>query len=220
MRKRGPFPLQAAEFNMYILRIVPYLNAHRGRLGVKADAITQLYKKFDEFIIIYPQSTNPNLATTALRHRKSKLIRELKAVLMDIYADIPKSALHTDDRDTLNLPARSTHHTRMTAADHAPHIFLDRMQHHHHTLRTKNPLTPDTQAMPHGQKVLLELFVGAKDLDTAKLSFGNAQTVSRFLHHVIFDEKDVGKTAYYRGCYVNTRGETGPWSGVLSAVIA
>jgi hypothetical protein len=74
--------------------------------------------------------------------------------------------------------------------------------------------------MPKGQKVMFERFVGDAKLDPATISFGNAEVIGRFLHHVDYPETDTGKTAYYRVAYVNTRGEKGPESAIFSKVIS
>src|SRR5665213_1643598 len=41
----------------------------------------------------------------------------------------------------------------------------------------------------------------------------------KFLYRIDFDETDFGKTANYKARYVNTRGEKGPWSNVITALV-
>jgi hypothetical protein len=130
------------------------------------------------------------------------------------------NTLVTDDqRRDLGITVRDSERTPIGIKTNAPLITFDPAVHTVQTVRFGNPDDPHTQAMPAGQKVFLERFVGDKGLDPAVISFGNAQVVTRFLHTIQYTEADVGKTVYLRACYVNTKGEKGPFSPVLSAVI-
>ncbi len=133
---------------------------------------------------------------------------------------IRSNTLVTDDeRRDLGVTVRDTERTPVGIKANAPILSFDPAVHTLQTLRMGNPDDPQTQAMPAGQKVLLERFIGTSGLDPAAINFGNAQIVTRFLHRIQYTEADVGKTAYLRACYVNTKGEKGPFSPVLSAVI-
>jgi hypothetical protein len=37
---------------------------------------------------------------------------------------------------------------------------------------------------------------------------------------VAYDETELGKTAYYASCYENAKGEAGPWSAIVTAIIS
>jgi hypothetical protein len=130
------------------------------------------------------------------------------------------NTLVTDDqRRDLGITVPDSERTPVGIKANSPLMAFDPAVHTVQTLRLGNPDDPHTQAMPTGQKVLLERFVGNSGLDPATISFGNAQVVTRFLHRIQYTEADVGKTAYLRACYINSRGEEGPFSPVLSAVI-
>jgi hypothetical protein len=133
---------------------------------------------------------------------------------------IRSNTLITDDqRRDLGVTVRDSERTPVGIKANAPLIAFDPPVHTVQTLRFGNPDDPHTQAMPAGQKVFLERFVGDKGLDPVAINFGNAEVVTRFLHRIQYTEAEVGKTAYLRACYVNTRGEKGPFSQVLTEVI-
>lgn len=228
------FPERDAEFSLYFHRVVNYLYGtdtpdptppsslpfNTIRLGMNIDSLTPLWKQFNEWADVFPKSQNPDVRTRAITSEKNELRKQIEARLREMYHDIPESKLKTDDRETFNLKKRDTQPTPAPIAGHAPAPALEKTAHLVQTLRIVDPANPHTQSMPKGQKVLLERFVGNAGLAEATIPFGNAETVSRFLHRVLFTASEVGKTVYYRCRYINTRGLQGPSSAVISAVIA
>jgi hypothetical protein len=130
------------------------------------------------------------------------------------------NTLVTDDqRRNIGVTVPDSERTPVGIKHNAPLLSFDPSVHTVQTLRFGNPDDPHTQSIPAGQKILLERFVGEKNLDPSTINFGGAQIVTRFLHTVQYTEADVGKWVYVRACYVNTRGEQGPFSVVASAVV-
>ena len=97
---------------------------------------------------------------------------------------------------------------------------MEEMVHLMHTLRFINPFDAETKEMPAGQKIKLEVYVGASGLKAADIPFAKTKSVTKFLKQISFTEEDVTKTAYYRASYINTRGQEGPASEIFSAVVA
>ena len=142
------------------------------------------------------------------------------------------------ERESLGLTVRDTQPTPSPVPDRAPDITLDEIRHLSHTLRLTDPANPHTQAKPKGVREI-EVFryiVPQKtepkppepqpknepssspptDIDQYRF-VGNA---TRFLYTVEYTLEDVGKTVWYIARYVNTRGESGPWSEPFSATVA
>jgi hypothetical protein len=90
-----------------------------------------------------------------------------------------------------------------------------------HTLRVRNPEDPESKKMPKGQRIILRTAVGAADIPESEIPWSQDRiVVTRFLHDVSYTAADKGKTAYYNACYESTRGEHGPWSDVIDAIVA
>lgn len=219
MPKGGPIPSKDADFNDYVVNAVPYLNANKTRLGVSTANMTELQSLFTQWNTVYPKSQNRDLRTRAITAQKKQLRLQMSALLRKIYRDIPQSALTVSDRETLGLKLRDIEPTPVAIVAYAPTIALDTMRHLLHTLRIADPTNPLTRAMPKGHKAEVQWFVGNAGLSTDKITFDRSDTATRFLFKVAFGADDVGKTAYYRACYRNTRGQRGPWSAVISAVV-
>lgn len=150
-------------------------------------------------------------ARTNLEHALRKFIKEFLSF----------NALVTDaDRAQMRITVPSAQRTTVQPMSYAPDIEMDKIIHLQHTLRFADPQNPHTQALPGGQQIELERFVGAANLAESQLVFGTAEITGRFLHSISFAAADVGKTAYYHCCYITNTGKRGPWSVVLSAIIA
>lgn len=218
-KSRGPFPTKDADFNDYLQPAVPYIDANAGRLNAASNQ-TALDTMFGQWNTIYPQSQNPNTATSTITAQKTQLRSDMEDLLRVIYSDIPESALTQQDRQTLNLPERDTTPTPVAIADHAPAIGIDSMQHLVITLRITDPDNPHTQAMPDGQGA--EVNVAVQDMSATSFTWDADRSfiTHRFLSDVQFEAGDVGKKAHFRCRYLNTRGEPGPWSDTMDSMIS
>jgi hypothetical protein len=134
---------------------------------------------------------------------------------------ITKNPLVTDaQRIDLGVNVADTTKTRIGAVDFAPQFAIDKISIGEHKLRFSNPQDPNSKAMPKGQRISLQIAVGAANLSENQIQWSNTETVKKFLHTVHYTAGDKAKTAYYRCCYESNRGERGPDSAVVNAVVA
>ena len=96
--------------------------------------------------------------------------------------------------------------------DHAVHLQV--------TLRITDPAHPETQAMPKGQHVHLNVGFRLTPDGPVVWDIERLYEVHRFLTDIHFTEADKGKEAFFRVRYVNTKGEAAMWSSPISTVIA
>lgn len=134
---------------------------------------------------------------------------------------ITKSGLVTDAQKVdLGVTVADTTPTRIGAVNYAPQFAVDKIIRGEHTLRFSNPQDPASKAMPLGQKIILRTAIGAANIADDQIPWTGSLTVKRFLHNVNYTAGDKAKTAYYTACYESNRGERGPFSAVVEAVIA
>lgn len=228
MPNQGPFPSPLPEFNDYIDIVVPYLNANAARLGVSGANLAVLNPLYDlggvaqnqlgwkQLWVLY---SNADTVTKSIRDIVKIRRGQLETRLRLIYGDIPNSALTANDRNTLNLPLRDTTPTPILAVDFSPVISFHEIKNGVQVLRFQNPTTPDSNAMPPGQKTELQTFVGAAGLVDDAIAFGNGVDNGKHLYKVILTPGQKGQTAYYRARYKTETGKTGPWSDVESEIV-
>lgn len=219
VRRRGPFPPKDADFNSYLIQVVPYLDTEKVRLGVSNPNITELKNLRNEWIVVYPKTVDKTQRTASLTEEKNILREKIEDLLRVIYDDIPESALTTDDRNKLNLPERDEVLTPSEVPNFAPTAAFDRISNRMHILRISNPEDPDSKAKPEGaDAVEVHRFVGdTEPTDSDYRYIGDAR---EHLFESNFEEADQGKRAWYMLRYKNTRGETGPWSEPISETVA
>ena len=228
MSEHRIFPQPISEFNNYVDTVTPFLNANAARLVISAGYITTLNTLFDQ-----PGVTPPNLGWKQLwviysdESTVTKAIREiiktrrgqLELHLRKIYNDIPASTLTETDRLTLHLPQRDTNPTPVQPVDFAPVISFDAFKNSMHVLRFQNPETPDSNAMPKGQKIELHYYVGAAGLPDNDVPFTLWGDNGKHLLRIQYQPNQKGLTAYYRARYKTSTGKVAIFSDVVSEII-
>lgn len=209
----GPFPNKDALLNQYFGIVFPFLNlaANTTRLGVSVANKTALGLDFTAWNLVYPLSQNPDTATSTVFDNKDIAEHNMKSILRTIYADIPESALTSQDRNTLHLPVHSTTHTASAVPTTKPVGNVDTSKHLEHTISFVDSATPTSRAKPDGVRgCQIWVKIGSPVTDPKELTYLATDTKSPYVNH--FDGADANKTAYYWLRWENTRGEVGPWS--------
>lgn len=97
--------------------------------------------------------------------------------------------------------------------------IVDTSQRLQHTISFVDETTPKSKAKPYGVYGC-EIWFKIGDTppaDPSELNFAALDTASPYM--LVFSGSDVGKTTHYMLRWVNTRGQAGPWSETVSAVI-
>ena len=95
-------------------------------------------------------------------------------------------------------------------------VNTDRLE---HTLSFADSATPTRRARPTGViGCQVYLFVG-NDTPQSPSRYTFHMVSTRTPQRITFADEDAGKTANYLLRWVNTKGETGPWSQIISATI-
>ena len=224
----GPFPTKNSEINGYFNTVTVYLPDNAARLKIDAGYLSDLDTLYDnssgkqeedgwsQLWVVYDDDAK---VTTTIRNLIKARKKEMQTLLRKIYGDLPKSKLSEQDRLTLHLPERDDEPTTVQAVDFGPVISFEKIDNQIHILRFQNPETPDSNAMPPGQHVELELYVGDSGIEDNDVPFAHFEDTGTHLFQVDHDPADKKKTAYYRGRYETATGKTGPWGDVQSEIV-
>ncbi len=219
----GIFPKKDAEFNTYFGTVTPYLTANATRLNVSSGNVTALGTLKTSWDIKYPQSQDPNTATKTIIDEKTDLRLDIEDLLRSIYGDIPKSALTTADRNTLNLKERKPGAPR-PQIETAPSVILQALG----NLRVRLSFrVEDNESRPsiHPESDGLEL--KAMTGNTPPKGFNDSGLTSlisskaRFIH-IFEDSQLAGQTFYIYARWINKTDakKSGPWSLLAQVVIS
>jgi hypothetical protein len=216
MPKNGVFPSKETDLNIYFNVVVPYLLENRIRLLISQANQDLISLKLEAWNEIFPQSQNSNTKTKTIIQIKDEAKEELMTALRAVYADIPASIWTIEDRNTLNMPERSTSKTPVPVPTTVPIGQVNTSRRLEHTISFTNE--DGSSAKPfgvHGCQIWYK--IGTPAVDPSELSFMFTDTSSPHIHQ--FNGEHVGKNVYYWLRWENTRGETGPWSDVVMATI-
>lgn len=214
----GPFPTKDADFNDYIQHVQPYLVTNIVHLSISPTNVASLNSQFTQWNNIYQKSQDKQQRTSAITAQKNTVRKQFEVVLRNIYNDIPNSVLTDADRQSLNIKARDFNPTPTHAPDHAPTLSVDKIGHLFHEVRFRDPNNPASKAKPAGVNQH-EVWVAYTPINSNGMEFELLGNTGKFLFQVDFNEERVGLLANYKARYVSTRGEKGPWSEIVSAVM-
>jgi hypothetical protein len=216
MPNARPFPSKEADFNVYVQAAVPYLTSNKERLLISDDNLTSLTNNSNAWNLIFPASQNTNTRTKTIVENKDSAKVDLMGIMRKIFADIPQSALTTEDRNTLNLPLRDTTRTPAPVPDTRPAGQVDTSQRLRHKISFVNQ--DNNHAKPEGVRgCQIWYTIGEPVTDLDELKFMALDTASPYIKD--FSVEHAGKMVYYWLRWENTRGEVGPWSEVITATI-
>ncbi len=217
------FPTKQEEKNTYYHHSRARIDAEQTRLGISAtdkaalDGLIDDSNCWDE---VYPKHTSEDGNTTTVQNRVKELIVLIENQLTKIYKDIPASKLNSDDYTIFRLNPGGSSHASIVAQSTPGVLSLDSAHHLSHRMRIKNPLTPETDAMPHGNHAKVWWAVSPSRVASAEIKWGNnpRNMNTRFIE-ITFTEDQVGQFAAYRTCYENAKGEQGTPSEPFWVVI-
>lgn len=216
MPKRAPFPSKETDLNTYFKEVVRYLLLHFSRLNVSETNRLALIEAIDVWNTVFPASQNKNLRTTTIVANKNAKRDQLITLLRSIYDDFPKSGLTTDDKNTFGLKQKSTSKTLNPRPTTYPIGTVDVKNRLSHTISFTDE--DGSLGKPKGVRGCQIWYkIGEPVTHFSELNYLVTDTASPYLHQ--FDVPDVGKMVHYWLRWENTRGETGPWSPVVSATV-
>ena len=214
-------PNSDAEFNNWQANLVECVQANATAWGIPAEDITALTAKQSVWKTCYSKASNKQNRTSAdvqakddAREPHEKDLRKFVAQWLAHNAKVSNS-----DRDRLGITIKSTTHTPKPIPTTSPVGTIDFSVRMQHGIHYTDEATPRSKAKPngvHGCEVWMKLGDEAPR-DTSELTFLATNTASPYV--ATFDGVHVGKTVWYRLRWVNTRGEHGPWSSVISSTV-
>jgi hypothetical protein len=196
--------------------VVPTVSS---RLNISTTDMDNLWQLFYLWTDYYPKTTNALTYNVGIKNNKNDTRAAFEKLWSRIRTDLKQSALTIDDRAALFLPVRDAKPTQTQPKQTAPLLAFEPSVHCQHILRITNPDEPTKKSMPKGQQVFIERYEGEPNLPEHKIPFNKAEIVSTYRHQFIYEPAQVGKTAYYRPCYITRSGKKGITGKVLSGII-
>jgi hypothetical protein len=218
--KRDYMPSKEAEFYAWVTVFFTYLLANLSRFGISSSVLSPLTSLRDDFFTKYVIATAPATRTKATVLAKNNAMSALKKALrVFIQEYVSFNHLVTDvDRDNLGLPIRKTSRTPVPVPVTYPWFMVDSS-----IIRVLiiyfRDLLSENRAKPFGVHGA-EIRWGISDtpiINPEDLPHSSFDTRSPF--RLEFSGEERGKTVWFCLRWENTRGEKGPWSEIVSAIV-
>lgn len=190
--------------------------------GLTAGQLTALAAAFAAWGPAFADHKTAATAAIVASVTKSQKRADGEALMRALGATIQTNAATTDaDRTDAGLTVRSGTRTRAAVPTTRPVLMVDNSQRLQQTVNFRDETTPDSKKKPDGvMGCEFRYFCGdTPPADPEDFEYAGTDTGTPYL--LVHDAADAGKKCWIVGRWVNTRGETGPWSeSVMSTISA
>jgi len=215
-------PQNDAEFNLWQMSLTEIIEPNLTLWSIPADDYTALKAFQAVWNTAFAKASNKQNRTRAdvqakvdAREQFISKIRQFVAQWLTNNPKVPNS-----DREKMGLNIKQNGHKPVPVPTSCPVGNVDFSVRLKHTINYGDEATPRSKAKPagvHGCEVWAKID-GSAPLEANELDYLGTSTSSPF--STSFEGKNAAKNVYYWLRWVNTRGEAGPWSRSISAMVA
>lgn len=215
-------PQNDAEFNLWQLSLTEIIEPNLTLWSIPADDFTALKAFQAIWITAFAKASNKQNRTRAdvqakvdAREQFTTRIRQFVAQWLTNNPKVPNS-----DRERMGLNIKQNGHKPVPVPTSCPVGNVDFSVRLKHTINYADEATPRSKAKPagvHGCEVWTKID-GSAPVEASELDYLATNTSSPF--STTFEGKNAAKNVYYWLRWVNTRGEPGPWSRNINAMVA
>jgi hypothetical protein len=221
MPTKDYIPRKDDEFSTWARNLINYLNMSAQRFGFPSQELAELNVLYEDFRDKLEIAETPETRTSAAIKSKTEAHDLLEKVLrQNIKESLTYNHLVTDeDRENMGLPIHKTTHTPAPIAKTFPEFDVDTGVIRRLVISFYDQGKKKSKAKPDGQHGV-ELRWAVLTAPPTKLDELVHSTFNTHTPIVLeFDEDQRGKTIYFCICWENTRGEKGPRSNIVNAII-
>jgi len=214
-------PLSDAKYNTWQFNLIEILIVNATAWGIPEDVITSLKAAQARWAAAYEIASNKQNRTAADVITKNEAGEEFTSAIRDTVQQwLARNPKVSDaDRVRMGITVRSNSHTPVPPPSTSPVGSVDFSRRLQHTISFYDEAAGHSNAKPDGV-IGCEIYLkvdGEAPKSVEEMNFQGICTASPFV--VKFDSTKAGKTAWYWLRWVNRKGESGPWSIVVSAMV-
>ena len=213
-------PRGDADFNAWQANFVTYANANLANLGLAIPDLMSILSAQGAWTPSLTAHVAAQANAQSARATKDGNRTVLESLIRALVRRLQASSSVSDaEREALGITVPDLGAAAAASPTTRPICQVDTSQRLRHTIDFTDESTPTRKAKPAGvMGVEIWVKIGAPPpVDPSELTFLAVDT--RTPYTTDFDGADGGKQAHYMLRWVNTRGETGPWSETATATI-
>ena len=214
-------PSTDASFHRWQTDLVAEVEAHATLWGVSADYVTELKEKKAPWDAAYAKAENKQNRTSAdvtAKNTELAVYKKYLRIFVTQWLSVnPK--VSDADRTRIGITIHTNTRTPIPAPESAPVGQIDFSIRHQHTISYFDEDSAHSNARLEGATGC-EVYAkvdGEAPTTVDEMKFLGTCSASPYV--VKYDASKAGKMAYYWLRWVNRKGETGPWSTVVSGMI-
>ncbi|MDR2927269.1 MAG: hypothetical protein LBV41_03570 [Cytophagaceae bacterium] len=213
-------PRQDAKFNDWQTNLINIVASERDNWGIgdeEFNGVQDLQNSWNEkYAIASNQHNRTEADVTAKAKARTDYEKELRTFVKRHLAF--NANVSDTDRDRMGLTVSSGTRKNAPVPATAPTATVDFSTRLRHSIHFRDNAAPGKgkPAKVHGCEIWSK--IGDAPVNESELVFLGVDTQTPYT--VIYQGDQQGKTVHYWLRWVNTRGECGPWSAPVSAVIA
>ena len=214
-------PQNDADMNVWQGNLVAIVEPNVTVWGISADDFTVVKTKQSTWTTAYAKASNKQNRTSADVLAKDDAGDDYKKSIRSFVAQwLANNTKVTDtDRTRMGLTVKTGTRTPTPVPTTSPTGSIDFSVRQQHTIHYYDEASAHSNAKPvgvHGCEIYMKVD-GDAPKDASELTYVGTCTASPYT--VKFDGSKAGKTVYYWLRWVNTRGEAGPWSTTINAMV-
>jgi hypothetical protein len=219
MNTKNFIPRADLKFLDWAKRLITYVQGKMNAWGIPSSAVSELLTLVNAFQTALAQTENPATHTPITVRAKNEARDAAEAkirLFLSAYVTY-NPAVTNPDREAMELPIHKKTHDPSPVAATFPWIAI--IVNLARRLQIDFRGSEASKAKPDGQHgmELVGQIGGEKPADQDAMPLSYFDTNSPLV--IEFKEEDRGKTFWFAVRWENTRGEKGPWSDIMSAVI-
>jgi hypothetical protein len=213
-------PASDAEFDTWIHNFTHYVSAHLAELGLVAADLTPITDSVTDWDTAFADQVAALAAAQGASQTKNSVRAALEGLVRPLIKRMQSHPGVTNaHRASMSITVPSTDRTAAAVPESRPVGTIDTSQRLRHTINFSDESTPGRRGKPAGVTGC-EIWVKIGDpapVDPKELHFVAMDTATPYVRD--YDGADGNKTAHYMLRWVNSKGESGPWSQTVSATI-
>ncbi len=209
------------QFDDWVKQFVDYVTVNFAAIGLTSTDVTELTSASADWTTDYTAHKNAQAAAMAASQKKKVSHENFEKIIRALVVRIQANATVTKDQKAalgITIPKESKTPTPVPST--RPMADVDNKNRLQHIINFFDEGNQKSKAKPAGVRGC-EIWCkigGTPPADASELKYLATDTSTPYIAH--FEGADAGKTVHYMLRWVNTRGETGPWSETISVTIS
>jgi len=214
-------PQSDAEFNLWQASLITLVQANTTTWGILATDVTALVALQTTWATAFAKTSNKQNRTSADVQAKDDARTAYEKGLRKFIAQwlANNSKVSNSERERMGLTVKSGTHTPVGLPTTCPVGTIDFSVRLQHTINFVDEASPRSKAKPegvHGCEIWAKKG-GDAPKDASELTYLATDTHTPYV--MAYEGADAGKIVYYWLRWINTKGQHGPWSSPISAMV-